>query len=122
MFTELRDIPDTPILGVILYDVYCPLCTRNARRYERILKRHGFMLEAAQSPAIEKRVRKTTAEFHAMQVSQRPTFVVDTEIGDRAVFSGVVKLEPIAATIDSMIEDAIGYAAHKAHFGDPPLK
>lgn len=80
------------------------------------------LLQAAKSDAVEKRVRASTAEFHAMQVTQRPTFVVDTAIGDRAVFSGVVKLEPIAATIESMLEDADFYAAHKAHFGDPPSK
>jgi len=82
----------------------------------------GKLLEAAKSAAIEKRLRTSTAEFHAMQITQRPTFVVDTEIGDRAIFSGVVKLEPIAATIESMLEDAEFYAAHKAHFGDPPAK
>ena len=80
------------------------------------------LLQAAKSDAVEKRVRASTAEFHTMQVTQRPTFVVDTAIGDRAVFSGVVKLEPIAATIESMLEDADFYAAHKAHFGDPPSK
>jgi predicted DsbA family dithiol-disulfide isomerase len=80
------------------------------------------LLESARSPEIEKRVRASTAEFHALQVTQRPTFVIDTEIGDRAVFSGVVKLEPLTATLDSMLDDAIVYAAHKAHFGDPPAK
>jgi predicted DsbA family dithiol-disulfide isomerase len=80
------------------------------------------LLEAAQSSAVEKRLRASTAEFHGMQITQRPTFVVDTEIGDRAIFSGLVRLEPIAATIDGMLDDAIGYAAHKAHFGDPPPK
>src|SRR6266566_2814700 len=48
--------------------------------------------------------------------------VIDTEVGDRAVFSGVVKFEPLAATIDSMLDDAAVYAAHKAHFGEPPKK
>jgi predicted DsbA family dithiol-disulfide isomerase len=80
------------------------------------------LLERARSPEIEKRVRASTAEFHALQVTQRPTFVIDTEIGDRAVFSGVVKVEPLAATLDSMLDDATAYAAHKAHFGDPPAK
>jgi predicted DsbA family dithiol-disulfide isomerase len=80
------------------------------------------LIERARSPEIEKRIRASTAEFHALQVTQRPTFVVDTEIGDRAVFSGVVKLEPIAATLDSMLDDAAAYAAHKAHFGEPPAK
>ena len=77
---------------------------------------------AAKSPEVEKRLRASTAEFHAMQITQRPAFVVDTEIGDRAIFSGVIKIEPIAATIESMLSDATFYAAHKAHFGDPPAK
>ena len=78
------------------------------------------LLERARSPEVESRVRASTAEFRALQVTQRPTFLVDTEIGDRAVFSGVVKIEPIAAALDSMLDDASAYAAHKAHFGDPP--
>ena len=80
------------------------------------------LLDKAKSSAIEKRIRASTAEFHAMQVTQRPTFVVDTEIGDRAIFSGVVKLAPIEATINSILDDAEFYAVHKAHFGDPPSK
>ena len=82
----------------------------------------GKLLERATSAEIEQRVRASTTEFHALQVTQRPAFVIDTEIGDRAVFSGVVKLEPLAATIDSILDDAAAYAAHKAHFGDPPAK
>jgi predicted DsbA family dithiol-disulfide isomerase len=80
------------------------------------------LLERARSPEIDKRVRASTAEFHALKITQRPAFVIDTEIGDRAVFSGVVKLEPLTATLDSMLDDAAAYAAHKAHFGDPPAK
>ena len=80
------------------------------------------LLERAKSPEIEKRIRTSTAEFHALQVTQRPTFLIDTEIGDRAIFSGVVKLEPVAATLDAMLEDTVAYAAHKAHFGSPPEK
>jgi predicted DsbA family dithiol-disulfide isomerase len=80
------------------------------------------LLEAAKSPEVEKRIRASTAEFHAMQITQRPTFVIDSEIGDRAILSGVMKLEPIAATIDSMLDDMEFYAAYKAHHGDPPSK
>lgn len=80
----------------------------------------GKLLERAKSPEIEQRIRASTAEFHALQVTQRPTFVIDTEIGDRAVFSGIVRIEPLIATIDGMLEDAASYAVHKAHFGDPP--
>jgi len=31
-------------------------------------------------------------------------------------------LEPLTATLDSMLHDAVAYTAHKAHFGDPPAK
>jgi len=80
------------------------------------------LLERAKSTAVEKRVRTSTSEFRALQITQRPAFVIDTDIGDRAIFSGVVKLEPLAATIESMLDDAAAYAAHKAHFGEPPAK
>ena len=82
----------------------------------------GKLLERARSAEIEQRVRASTAEFHALQVTQRPTFVIDTEIGDRAIFSGVVTLGPLATTLDSMLGDAAAYATHKAHFGDPPAR
>src|SRR3954452_10364045 len=78
------------------------------------------VLDHARSPKIEARARATTAEFHALQVTQRPTFVVDSEIGDRAIFSGFAKLEPIAATIDAMLDDLAAYASHAAHFGEAP--
>lgn len=78
------------------------------------------LLKRARSPEIEKRIRASTAEWKAMGVTQRPTFVIDAEIGDRAVFSGVIKLEPMAATIDSMLDDAAFYAAHAAQHGEPP--
>jgi hypothetical protein len=53
-------------------------------------------------------------------VTQRPTFVIDTPIGDRAVFSGFAKVAPMAATIDAMLDDLVGYRAHSAHFGEAP--
>jgi predicted DsbA family dithiol-disulfide isomerase len=80
------------------------------------------LLELARSREIEQRVRASTAEFRALQITQRPAFLIDTEIGDRAVFSGIVKLEPLTTTLDSMLDDAAVYAAHRAHFGDPPAK
>ncbi|MEP7070950.1 MAG: DsbA family protein [Verrucomicrobiota bacterium] len=80
----------------------------------------GSLLARAQLPEVEARVRASTAEWKAMGVSQRPTFVLDTEIGDRAIFSGVVKVEAIAATLDSMLEDAAFYEAYAAHHGGSP--
>lgn len=82
----------------------------------------GALKRAARSPKIEKRVRATTAEFHALQVTQRPTFVLEDDIGDRAVFSGLVKAGPITAAIDAMLDDVAAYASHAAHFGSPPPK
>jgi predicted DsbA family dithiol-disulfide isomerase len=78
------------------------------------------LLAKAQSAEIEKRVRASTAEFHALQVTQRPAFVLTSSIGDRAVFSGLAKAGPIAATISAMLEDVAAYASHAAHFGSSP--
>ena len=78
------------------------------------------LLERARSPEVEARARATTAEFHAFHVTQRPTFLIDSEIGDRAIFSGIAALPPIIATIDAMLEDLAAYESHAAHFGAPP--
>lgn len=74
----------------------------------------------AQRPEIEKRVRASTAEFHALQVSQRPTFVIENGIGDKAVLSGTWVAAPLASVIESMIADEAAYASWKAHAGEPP--
>ena len=78
------------------------------------------LLAKARSPEIEQRVRASTKEFHALQVTQRPTFVLDSDIGDRTVFSGCWRVEPLIAAIDTMLSDAAAYASWKAHHGDPP--
>lgn len=78
------------------------------------------LLERARSPEIEARIRATTAEFHALQVTQRPTFVVASPIGDRAIFSGFARAAPVAAALEAMLDDLVEYAAHAAHFGEPP--
>ncbi|CAN5533958.1 hypothetical protein BH20VER1_BH20VER1_31580 [soil metagenome] len=78
------------------------------------------LLERARSGKIEERIRATTADFHALQVTQRPAFVIDSEIGDRAVFSGFARIEPLAITIDMMLEDLDFYETHAARFGQPP--
>jgi len=38
------------------------------------------------------------------------------------VFSGLVRIEPLAATIDAMLADTAAYAAHTAHHGTTPAK
>ncbi|MBX3750589.1 MAG: DsbA family protein [Opitutaceae bacterium] len=77
---------------------------------------------AAASAAVRARVAASTAAFLAHQVNQRPAFVLTDVIGDKAVFSGLVRLEPLAATIEAMLHDTAAYAAHAAHHGRPPSR
>jgi predicted DsbA family dithiol-disulfide isomerase len=76
--------------------------------------------QRAKRPEIEKRIRESTTEFHAMLATQRPTFLVQNGIGDRAMLSGIWTAPPIAAVIDAMLEDEMSYASWAAHFGSPP--
>lgn len=78
------------------------------------------LMQKAKSPEIEARARATTAEFHTLKVSQRPAFVLESSIGDRAVFSGLATLTPLAAAADAMLADASAYASFATHFGGPP--
>ena len=75
---------------------------------------------AAQSATVRSRVEASTQAFHALQITQRPAFVLTDAIGDKAVFSGLVRAEPLAATLDAMLADTAGYASFAAHFGAPP--
>ncbi len=78
------------------------------------------LLKAAESNVVKDRVATSTADFHAHQVNQRPAFVLTDAIGDKAVFSGLVRIEPLAATIDAMLADTAAYAAHLTHHGTAP--
>jgi predicted DsbA family dithiol-disulfide isomerase len=78
------------------------------------------LLGKAQSAEVRQRAQITTSEFHSLKVSQRPAFLLESDIGDRAVFSGLVKPEPLVATIEALLADAAAYASHAAHFGAPP--
>ena len=80
------------------------------------------LLACAKSSVVAARVKKSSAEFEALQVSQRPTFLITNAIGDRAVFSGIVRIEPLIAAIDALLADQAAYDSHRAHFGGPPAK
>jgi len=80
----------------------------------------GKLVARAQSAEIKQRVESSSREFDALQVNQRPTFLIQNAIGDRAVFSGIVKLEPLAAAMDALLADDQAYRSWKAHFGDVP--
>lgn len=77
--------------------------------------------KTAESDEVRKRVDASTREFRDHQLNQRPSFILENDIGDKVVFCGQWKAGPIAAAIEAMLDDAAGYAAHKAHFGDPPI-
>ena len=94
------------------------LCAQIASKATRLNPK--ALLAKAESKEVIDRVRASTARFHALQVTQRPTFVLESNIEDRAVFSGVWRVEPLAATIDAMLSDLAAYASYKTHFGDPP--
>ncbi len=74
----------------------------------------------AESAEVEARIAASTQEFFAHQITQRPAYVLGDAIGDKAVFSGLVKIEPLAATVDAMLADMTAYASYRAHFGGPP--
>jgi predicted DsbA family dithiol-disulfide isomerase len=78
------------------------------------------LLARAQSPETAARTETTTREFFNLQVTQRPAFLMENAIGDRSVFSGIVRVEPLAAALDALLADEAAYASWKAHFGDPP--
>lgn len=75
---------------------------------------------AAESEKVAARIESSTQEFFAHQINQRPAFVIEDSIGDKAVFSGLTRIEPLAATIDAMLGDVAAYASYKVHFGGPP--
>lgn len=78
------------------------------------------LLARAQSPEVAARAKASTDEFNAMQVNQRPTFLIENAIGDRAVFSGLARANALVAASDEMLADEAAYASWKAHFGDVP--
>jgi predicted DsbA family dithiol-disulfide isomerase len=78
------------------------------------------LLTQAQSSEVAGKVQASTEAFHALQVTQRPTFLLENSIGDRALFSGIVRAEPLIAAMDALLADEAAYASWKAHFGDPP--
>jgi len=78
------------------------------------------LLARAKSPEVAARMQGTTNEFHALQVNQRPTFLIENSIGDRAVFSGIARVEPLAAAMDALLADEAAYVSWKAHVGEVP--
>lgn len=92
----------------------CALAAKAARLDVKKLRK------AAASAAVKARVAASTAEFHAHRIGQRPAFILTSRIGDKAVFSGLARVEPLAAAIEAMLADVARYDSFAAHFGAPP--
>jgi predicted DsbA family dithiol-disulfide isomerase len=86
----------------------------------------AFALDAAklraraESPEILARVKASTAEFEAMKVGQRPTFVIEDAIGDKAIVAGLVGSKPLIGVIEEMFSDEAAYAYYASQHGKPP--
>ena len=80
------------------------------------------LLERARSREIEARARETTREFHALGVTQRPTFVLENAGGDRVVLSGLAKGAPLFAAAEALLADEAAQFAYAAHHGPPPTR
>jgi predicted DsbA family dithiol-disulfide isomerase len=74
----------------------------------------------AESAAVRARAQASTAEFFSHRINQRPAFILEDKIGDKVVFSGLARAEPLVAAIDSMLCDTAAYASYAAHFGPVP--
>ena len=74
----------------------------------------------AESVAVKARVEASTVAFFAHQINQRPAFILEDVIGDKAVFSGLVAIGPRSATIDAMLADTAAYAPTGPTSGLPP--
>lgn len=80
----------------------------------------GQLQTAAQSETVQNRVAASTQCFFDHQLSQRPAFIIENTIGDKATFSGLWTAGPLVATIDAMLADATRYETFAAHGGEPP--
>ncbi|MBC5806048.1 MAG: hypothetical protein DLM53_09605 [Candidatus Eremiobacter antarcticus] len=69
--------------------------------------------------AVVKQIEMSGREFNALKIDQRPAYVLHSDIGDRAVFSGIWSYEPLEATVKSMIRDEEKYAEFAG--SNPPL-
>ncbi len=78
------------------------------------------LLNLAQSPEIDARLRATTREFHALGITQRPAFRLENALGDQAIFSGIVSLPAITATVEAMLADEAMARAYAVDHGTPP--
>ncbi len=130
-------VPNSVIAAAWKYgkgkEVHQALKTAAIEHGEPILRREVALKLGARAAGIEERalaaeldnpelaagLRRSLAEFNAYQIDQRPAFVLQSAIGDIAVFSGIYRPEPIVATLNAMIQDEDKFKQHAATH--PPI-
>lgn len=79
------------------------------------------LLKRAESDDVRLRVETSTALFLEHKINQRPSFIIQDVIGDKAVISGLATAAPLIAVIEAMLDDTRGYETYRAHHGDPSV-
>jgi predicted DsbA family dithiol-disulfide isomerase len=63
----------------------------------------GELDRAMRDPATAARIKQTTAEFEALNLPQRPSYVLRNPTGDLALLSGIYTFESLDAVIGEML-------------------
>jgi hypothetical protein len=77
------------------------------------------LTNAIDDPALASELQKSLLEFESYRIDQRPALILQSTIGDTAVFSGLYRSEPIFAAFEAMFGDEEKYAAHAS--SHPPI-
>ncbi len=76
---------------------------------------------ALDDPRVAAALDDASDAFDDLGATVRPTFLIESDIGDHVLMSGIYRSEPIAACIDAMISDEDFYRAyHAGHGSEPP--
>ena len=76
---------------------------------------------ALDDPRVAAALQDASDAFDDLGATVRPSFLLENEVGDHVLMSGIYRSEPIAACIDAMISDEDFYRAfHAEHGSEPP--
>jgi predicted DsbA family dithiol-disulfide isomerase len=75
----------------------------------------------SESQEVGRRVDESTALFLHHRIKQRPSFIIEDAIGDKAIISGLATASALVAIIEAMLHDTAGYETYRVHHGDPTI-
>jgi predicted DsbA family dithiol-disulfide isomerase len=78
------------------------------------------LANAIDDPALTSELQESLSEFQSYRIDQRPAFVLQSAIGDTAVFSGIYRGEPIFAALEAMLRDEEKYAEYASSHAPIP--